>query len=118
VGKYLQKKHLIQIDDLSRNDIEEIFSLAEYYLQFNKNEVDYKRNALLIYKSERKNLNYIEIKREVYRPIIKYNYNSVPHTGTLFYKRFGIFAWHPRVDSTDPKDICKIINTYKYLDEF
>lgn len=90
----------------------------ETLIEFNKNEVDYKRNALLIYKSERKNLNYIEIKREVYRPIIKYNYNSVPHTGTLFYKRFGIFAWHPRVDSTDPKDICKIINTYKYLDEF
>ena len=37
MGKFLQKKHLIQIDDLSRSDIEEIFALAEYYLQKNKN---------------------------------------------------------------------------------
>ena len=40
--RFLQTKHLIQIDDLSRNDIEEIFSLAEYYLQLNKNEVGQK----------------------------------------------------------------------------
>ena len=40
--RFLQAKHIIQIDDLSRNDIEEIFSLAEYYLQLNKNEVEQK----------------------------------------------------------------------------
>ena len=37
--RFLQAKHISQIDDLSRNDIEEIFSLAEYYLQLNKNKV-------------------------------------------------------------------------------
>ncbi|MDC3091081.1 PIG-L family deacetylase [Rickettsiales bacterium] len=89
----------------------------ETLIELNKNEVAYKKKSLLIYKSERKNLNYIKTKREVYRPIIRYNYHYVPHTGTLFYKRFGIFSWHPRVDSTDPKEVCKIINTYKYLDE-
>ena len=36
MGKYLQKKHLIQIDDLSRSDIEEILALAETYLELNK----------------------------------------------------------------------------------
>ncbi len=38
MGKYLQKKHLIQIDDLSRVDIEEILALAETYLKLNKNK--------------------------------------------------------------------------------
>ena len=42
--RFLQTKHLIQIDDLSRNDIEEIFALAEYYLQKNKNKVEQKHH--------------------------------------------------------------------------
>ena len=40
--RFLRAKHIIQIDDLSRNDIEEIFSLAEYYHKLNKNEVEQK----------------------------------------------------------------------------
>ena len=38
----MQTKHIIQIDDLSRSDIEEIFALAEYYLQKNKNKIEQK----------------------------------------------------------------------------
>ena len=38
--RFLQTKHLIQIDDLSRTDIEKIFALAEYYLQKNKSKVE------------------------------------------------------------------------------
>ena len=38
--RFLQTKHLIQIDDLSRTDIEKIFDLAEYYLQKNKSKVE------------------------------------------------------------------------------
>ena len=38
--RFLQTKHLIQIDDLSRSDIEEIFALAEYYIQENKSKVE------------------------------------------------------------------------------
>ena len=38
MGKFLQKKHLIQIDDLSRSEIEEILALAETYLELNKNK--------------------------------------------------------------------------------
>ena len=37
--RFLQTKHLIQIDDLSRTDIEKIFALAEYYLQKNRSKV-------------------------------------------------------------------------------
>ena len=40
--RFLQTKHLIQIDDLSRSDIEEIFALAEYYLQKNKDKIEQK----------------------------------------------------------------------------
>jgi aspartate carbamoyltransferase catalytic subunit len=40
VERFLQTKHLIQIDDLSRTDIEKIFALAEYYLQKNKSKVE------------------------------------------------------------------------------
>jgi aspartate carbamoyltransferase catalytic subunit len=34
--RFLQNKHLIQIDDLSKKDIEEIICLAELYLKLNK----------------------------------------------------------------------------------
>ena len=40
--RFLQTKHLIQIDDLSRTEIEKIFALAEYYLQKNRNKVEQK----------------------------------------------------------------------------
>ncbi len=43
--KFLQKKHLIQIDDLSRSEIEEILALAETYLELNKNK-DEQQNHL------------------------------------------------------------------------
>ena len=36
--KFLQKKHLIHIDELSRSEIEEILALAETYLELNKNK--------------------------------------------------------------------------------
>ena len=90
---------------------------SETVLEFNQNEVVYKKHALSVYNSEKKNLNYINIKREVYRPIVKYNYDSVPHKGKLFYKRFNFFSWHPRVDSSNPKEVCKIISKFKNLDE-
>ena len=42
--KFLQKKHLIQIDDLSRSEIEEILALAETYLELNKNKDERKHH--------------------------------------------------------------------------
>ena len=42
--KFLQKKHLIQIDDLSRSEIEDIPALAETYLELNKNKDEQKHH--------------------------------------------------------------------------
>ncbi len=44
MGKFLQEKHLIQIDDLSRGDIEEILALAETYLELNKTKDEQKHH--------------------------------------------------------------------------
>ena len=44
MGKFLKKKHLIQIDDLSRSEIEEILVLAETYLELNKNKDEQERH--------------------------------------------------------------------------
>ncbi|MDC3081223.1 aspartate carbamoyltransferase catalytic subunit [Paracoccaceae bacterium] len=40
----MQEKHLIQIDDLSRSDIEEILALAETYLELNKTKDEQKHH--------------------------------------------------------------------------
>ena len=40
--RFLQTRHLIQIDDLSREDIDEILALAELYFELNKNNVKQK----------------------------------------------------------------------------
>ena len=40
--RFLQTRHLIQIDDLSREDIDEILALAEFYFELNKNKVKQK----------------------------------------------------------------------------
>jgi LmbE family N-acetylglucosaminyl deacetylase len=106
-----------------------IFEFAEYnyfkkkiysnhfFLSSKKDHVIYltdkekreKKNFLKIYKSEQQNLNYISVEQESYRELIKYNYKTPPHKGTLFYRRFSFFGWHPRVDSDHPSLICKKI---------
>ena len=42
--RFLKTRHLIQIDDLSREDIEEILALAEFYFELNKNKVKQKHH--------------------------------------------------------------------------
>ncbi len=71
-----------------------------------KNE---KKKLLKIYKSESQNLNYVSLEKESYRELFDYDYSSPPHEGTLFYKRFSFFSWHPKVDSDNPDLICKKI---------
>ena len=68
-------------------------------------EKSFKKKCLEIYQSEKKNLNYIEIDSESFRPIINYDYSKPPHAGVLFYRRFSFFAWHPRVDNDDEEII-------------
>ncbi|MEC8265406.1 MAG: PIG-L family deacetylase [Pseudomonadota bacterium] len=68
-----------------------------------------KKRTLEIYKSESSNLNYISFEKESYRELYEYDYKLPPHRGTLFYRRFSFFSWHPKVDSDKPKQICKIL---------
>ena len=72
-----------------------------------------KRKMLNIYLSESNNLNYISLNQESYRKLINYDYLKPPHQGTLFYRRFSFFDWHPRVDSDSPELICKSISESK-----
>ena len=77
-------------------------------LELSKEEILFKEKCLEIYKSERKNLSYIKVFKECYRPLINYDYSKPPHKGILFYRRYSFFSWHPRVDKDKPQDICNI----------
>ena len=79
----------------------------EVFINLSNSEKSFKKKALNIYKSEKTNLNYIECAQECFRPINNYNYFKPPHSGTLFYRRYSLFSWHPRVDSTLPQEICR-----------
>ena len=77
----------------------------EITLKLSDEEKSFKRKCLQIYESEKKNLNYIKINSESFRPIEKYDYSKPPHRGVLFYRRFSFFAWHPRVDNDNQEII-------------
>ena len=49
---------------------------------------------------------------------LNYNYSKPPHCGVLFYRRYRLFSWHPRVDSTHPDEISSIITSYGERNEF
>ncbi|MEE2694919.1 MAG: PIG-L family deacetylase [Pseudomonadota bacterium] len=81
-------------------------------------EKSFKKKCLNIYDSERENLNYVKFEKEMYRPIFNYDYTKPPYIGTLFYRRFRFFSWHPRVDGDAPEIICEKIqnsNIFKLL---
>ena len=82
-------------------------------IELNHEEKKIKRKMLNIYLSESKNLNYISLKQESYRKLNNYDYLKPPHKGTLFYRRFSFFDWHPRVDSDTSELICKSISESK-----
>ncbi len=82
-------------------------------LELTDEEKKFKSNCLKVYRSEKKNLNYITIHKESFRPIKKYDYSKPPHAGVLFYRRYRFFSWHPRVDQDDPLLICKRITQSK-----
>ncbi len=76
-------------------------------------EKKFKKKCLKIYNSEKNNLNYINVEKESFRPLQRYNYCNPPHSGILFYRRFRFFSWHPRVDGDEPKSVCEIIKNSK-----
>lgn len=82
---------------------------SEIVLELNNEQRLFKTKSLNIYQSEKKNLKYINLKQECFRPLVKYDYSSPPHDGVLFYKRYALFSWHPRVDENSPLDICNEI---------
>ena len=79
---------------------------TETVIELTTDEVERKRAALAVYRSERGNLAHIESARECFRPLPEYDYSQPPHPGTLFYARF---RWvpipHPRVDFTAPEEV-------------
>lgn len=81
----------------------------EILIKLNSEEKLFKKRAMKIYDSEKKNLSYIKLNQESYRPLRNYDYSLPPHKGVLFYRRFSFFSWHPRVDSTKPQNVCDMI---------
>ena len=77
--------------------------------ELTEEEKEFKKNCLKIYKSEKKNLNFININTESFRPLKDYDYSKPAHSGVLFYRRFSFFSWHPRVDGDKPGYVCRKI---------
>ena len=73
---------------------------------------------LNIYKSETKNLGHIKVVREALRKLKSYDYSQRPHKGKLFYERFNLFSWHPRVDGTSPEIVCEILKNTRFNNVF
>ena len=72
-----------------------------------------KRALLSAYASEQKNLNYVGVERECFRPLAAYDYSLPPHPGTLWYERFQWVPFrHPRVDFTRPGEVSDAICQY------
>lgn len=67
------------------------------------------------YTSERPNLRHVEIGRERFRPLARYDYTRPPHPSPLFYERFQWIPFrHPRVDFTSPAQICAALARYRH----
>jgi len=72
-----------------------------------------KRMALAAYESEQKNLGYVGIARECWRPLAAYDYSRPPHEGKLWYARFRWVPFrHPRVDFTRPRQVSAAITEF------
>lgn len=68
----------------------------------------FKLRLLAVYGSERGNLGYVRINREVLRPQAAYDYARPPHPGKLFYQRFQWVPFrHPRIDHCRPETVCR-----------
>jgi LmbE family N-acetylglucosaminyl deacetylase len=72
-----------------------------------------KRKFLEMYESERANLSYLKVEREVFRPLAEYEYAKPPHDGTLFYGRYAWAAFHPRVNEVLPEEVSRAISDFQ-----
>jgi LmbE family N-acetylglucosaminyl deacetylase len=75
----------------------------ERHIALTPAEAALKRQALALYRSERRNLAHVRLERECLRPLGSYDYAAAPHAGRLFYARFQWVPFrHPRVDFDPP----------------
>jgi hypothetical protein len=59
-------------------------------------------------------LRHVEIGRERFRHLARYDYSRPPHPSPLFYERFQWIPFrHPRVDVTSPAQICAAIAQFR-----
>ncbi|MCP5373229.1 MAG: PIG-L family deacetylase [Hyphomicrobiales bacterium] len=80
---------------------------AETVLTLDARERDLKRRALALYRSERRNLSYVQTAREMLRPLAGHDYARRPHPGPLFYERFHWVPFrHPAIDWTTGDEVC------------
>jgi LmbE family N-acetylglucosaminyl deacetylase len=84
---------------------------TELLLHLDASERAIKRAALAKYRSQEKNLGYVRIDRECFRPLPAYDYALPPHPGRAFYQRFQWVPWHPRVDRCQPHDLSRRLLT-------
>jgi len=78
----------------------------ERELVLSAEEAAFKRRALALYRSERRNLAHVRCERECLRPLGAYDYAAAPHPGRLFYARFQWVPFrHPRVDFDPPAQV-------------
>lgn len=86
---------------------------TETELTLTEAEQTAKRRALAGYVSERGNLGYVGVEREVLRPLPAYDYGAPPHAGKLWYARFQWVPFrHPGVDFTQPDEVAAAIVAY------
>jgi len=85
----------------------------EIELKLSDEERRFKKMLLEMYASERGNLNYLRMEREVFRPLASYDYSRPPHPGTLFYRRFAWAAFHPRVSHVRPAEVSRAIAEFR-----
>ena len=86
---------------------------SEIELKLTDAEQRLKRKLLAMYASERRNLNYLQTEREVFRPLADYDYSRPPHAGTLFYRRFAWASFHPRVNEVRPEEVSSAIAEFR-----
>ena len=86
---------------------------AEVVLDLTGAERAAKRHVLALYASEKGNLGYVSVEREVCRPLAAYDYGRPPHAGKLWYARFQWVPFrHPGVDFTQPAEVTRAISAY------
>ncbi|MDD3183612.1 MAG: PIG-L family deacetylase [Alphaproteobacteria bacterium] len=86
---------------------------SETMIMLSPEEQGIKRKMLGLYESEQKNLDYVDVTQECYRPLASYDYSKPPHLGVMWYARHQWVPFkHPRVDFTKPEEVCQAIEAF------